>query len=276
MSAGETSGPRAARVCAMLCLSSFLALGVRDPPAEDPKVKTVLEGFSSLLRTARAYEVQIAVQLQTLGRKKMEFKQEYTLRVQRPNLLSLVPHDSVLAGVKVVCDGKEVFSQLVYGPGQPSDEFTLEAAPTKLEGIASWEKLGKSVLTLQTIPGVDLLLADGQYETIRKKYPSLRYLGTGKLDDVECQKVELMNDSDRLEVWISGSGDPVLHRVVWSEASPNDEKKKADTQEASGMRAVVEYRKWRTLQEFPSDAFRIEAPSAAKRVEIPPKPPSLP
>jgi hypothetical protein len=245
-------------LCMLLC-APLLAQTPPPAPAIDPKADEILKQMGKALADAKSYSVEVhntADEVLPSGQV-VQFARNQKIHLRRPDRVA-----ATVVGdreeMQFAYDGKQVVIYNVNGKAWSSVKAPATIDQT-MDMLANQYGMA--------LPLVDLLVAD-PYKDLIARVKNGQYIGTGYVLDTKCHHLAFRQDAIDWQIWIEDGATALPRKIVI-------------TQKESPIRSqyVAIMSNWKLNDEHADDAFTLQLPADAKKVEfaVPaPTPPSEP
>ena len=240
------------------------------------KARSILKGMVDAYKSAQGYadrgEVRVAF-VQGGQESKQSFP--YSVVMNRPNKIHLRAYDGEIAS-----DGKDLIGFVHNVPNQvirraaPAllDVRSLFSDPILSDSIAGLTAQGPTPGFCYVPVPLLFLVCDDPLKTILFRSQEPRLAEPGKIDDHECQRIELPRPDGKAVLWIDGTLS-ILRRIEF----PTDEvlKTAPPDQKLEKVSLSAEFLEARFEDHSPDMAFQSEIPAGVQVAEMLTPPPLL-
>ena len=247
----------------LLCLVAVPILPIQlaaedDPKQVDPKAQAVLRKLSEHLQTLRSFSVEMRMSMDAKGPGvKQKYDAEHKLTARKPDKLALISGGGII-GHTIVYDGKTVYTK---------DPMTGESGTSTPPGDGGLDSLSLNYLA----PGmphesiavsiIKALVASDPYPKFLPSGSTLAYLGTQKVDGVECHKLKVgLSVKGSWYLFVNTSEKPLIRRV---EPDTSDVPKGMPGMK---MELSIDFRGWKLNIECPDKQFQMPSSDEASKV----------
>jgi len=235
-------------------------------PHLNPDAEPILQRFSDWLRCLKNFRVDVIMTVESSIRgmtipKMLDTK--HALTIERPHKLALRLIEGKI-GTTVVCDGKKIYKY--WG----RDEYSESDAPAALDDIVI-SCATENAIRIPEICGprcIDVLICHDPYERLTKSVSQMQYLGTRRVDGVECHHIKLLRESYDCELWIEVGDDPLLRQFVPDESQRLEQAVALNpVMKDMTMESSVAFKNWQVNVDLSKDEFRFVPPEGAEIVD---------
>jgi hypothetical protein len=235
-------------VLVSLLVSAMAAMAVPEAPPMDTQSKATLERMCTFLASVKAFTVHADISAEETLQSgvKVQRLAASDVQVQRPNKLQATITGD-LADRAFWYDG-ESFAVLL--PARKL--YALVNAPATLDACMDWV-IAKTGLAF---PLLDYVYSDplpGLVKGVRLTH----YLGSSKVDGVDCIHLAFKQSAIDWQVWVEDSVTPVPRRVVVTYKS-----------EPGAPQYVAVLSGWTFPKALPAEAFRFVPPEGASQMQF--------
>ena len=175
-----------------LCVIAVSVLPIQlaaagEPAQVDPKADAVLRKLADHLQNLRSFSVEMRMSLKAEGAGiKHSYKTKHQLSVKKPDKLALINAGGIV-GRTVIHNGKTVYMKdPISGKSgtttPPGDGGLDDVSLTYIAPAMSHEWIAKAL--------IEALVSSDPYEELSPGSGGLEYLGTQKIDGVECHELK--------------------------------------------------------------------------------------
>jgi hypothetical protein len=219
------------------------------PPAraDETNAQALLKAMSDYLGAQKAisFEYDSNLEVVTKENQKLGLASSGTLTLNRPDKLHATRIGG-FANVEFVFDGKTVTLL-----GKNANAYAQVEAPGTIDQLVDVlrDKYGRPV------PAADLLMSN-VYDQLLPPVVDTKDLGSGVIGGVECDHLAFRTKEVDWQIWIAQGSRPYPCRYVIT------------SQEVAGSpQYTIDVRQWKTGSEVASDAFNLNVPPGAKKLE---------
>jgi len=234
----------------------------------DEKAKSVVENAGKFYRGLDGFHTRMEANIETeVAEQQFKVELVHQIDVERPNKLSLFVESDAQTGATgmVKSDGEQLVIYLSafnkYLPSEaPETLAELQSNPLVM-GITGAGNSG--VVTLA-------LLAEEPATALLENVTSLEYVGTEKIEDVECHHLAATQEDFDWEIWIETGKRPLVHQFKPDMAKMFKRMaKQANNPDIANAKIsnVVRYTEWALNPEPKAETFAFDPPEDAKKVD---------
>ncbi|CAN5142619.1 redoxin domain-containing protein [soil metagenome] len=189
--------------------SSTQAAGKAAPAALkiDPRCVDILQKLTNTYKSASTMETKVIVdmQLQSSNGDKQKLPAQYAISIAKPNRFS-VQLDSSRGG-KAVSNGKR--SEFYF---KPANRYMIDRPLPTMEENFEKHEFRYVTAGLLNFAFLRELMEINPYAAIMKDVRQVQYVGTEKVDGLDCDRLRITRDFVR-DIWVTKSNAPMLLKV---------------------------------------------------------------
>lgn len=241
---------------AVFILPIQLAAG-GEPEQVDPKAQAVLRKLAEHLQELRSFSVEMRMSMDAEGAGiKQKYDTKHQVAVKKPDKLALISRGSIM-GHTVIYDGKTCYARdpMTGESGTwtpPSDGGLDNLSLDYLAPCMPHESIAISI--------IEALVSSDPYPELLPSTGGLAYLGSQKIDGVECHKLKIAPSvKGGWYLFVDTSDKPLIRRI---EPDTSDMPKGMPTIK---MELSIVFKDWKLNIECPDKQFQIPPSDQANK-----------
>ena len=214
--------------------------------ADEAQAKGLVKAMSDYLAAQKdiSLEYDSLLEVATTEHQKLGLASSGTITLARPDKLRMTRAGG-FANVELVFDSK-----MLTLFGKNLNIYAQVEAPGTIDNLVNVLRDRYH----RPLPAADLLMSDA-YGQLMPHVKDVKDLGGGVIRGIECDHLAFRAEDVDWQIWIARGQRPYPCRyVITTKKIP------------SGPQYTFDVRSWKTGTEFPSDTFKVEIPSGARKL----------
>lgn len=224
----------------------------------DAKSKEVLEKLSTYVQGLKSVQVDLVLTMNIKAQGvDQEMVTDQTVSIQKPNKMAMVLTEG-MGGSDLYSDGKDMVTYLPM-----TKKYLIEDAPESFNDMSPTSMIGLQLMGLPAPGIVSHLWSDDPLAALTEHAETVTYLGTTEMNEQPYHKLEMVLETADMEIWISDSDKPVIHRIV-----PDMEKTIAEIKKEKGpqlgeieLKVNIDVKDWKYNPDLSADIFTFTPPA---------------
>jgi len=237
------------RLVLTLLLGAALAAGpALGAEGIDPDVDQTLKSMSDFLAANKSFSVKADIDFEVVARagQKLQLSSFATLTVARPVGL-YIERSGIFADVQMYFDGKALTAY-----SKRSNAYAeLPVTGSNDDAIRGYE-----FETGIPAPGADLLFSN-PYEVLRGGIESATYIGTTRIDGIECYHLAIREENVDWQIWVQTGDTPLPMKYVIT-----------STWDAFAPQYQIRFHDWNLKPKVARNQFDFKPPKDATKVDL--------
>jgi len=231
-----------------LSFAAALCIGQAQAQSPDAAAREVFKRMTDYVSSlpALSFDYSVDMEAVTTAGIKLQFSASGQLLLDRPNRFRVV-RTGGHSDIELVSDGDTI---TLYG--RRKNLYAQNAAPRSLDDFVNKARSERGV----EFPGADLLLTNVHDELIEPVIDAM-YLGTGFIDDVECEHLAFRTAEVDWQIWVATGARPYPCKYVvtskWTTAAPQYQ---------------MRIRNWNDRPNIGAEAFAFKPSDGARQIDL--------